>query len=293
MSIFIPYNPDSTTTGKTLFLHPDFVTVGSQISVRARGVLDGAVASPLLKTAESTVLSVAIPPPTGTITISGSPSEGDILTAVTSIINADSETLQWSRADTELGTYGDISGATSSSYTMVSADIGKFIKCTVTATGQPPVLVVDSNVIGPVVGSQVTPLQAITWTMTAGDAATVVSSGQDIIDNDKTSQLFVAPGPRFWNGSEADNFGASSGVFATGTLSRAWWEDNYQARIRQDGGVWITMDSLTPGTMYFGGSNTKYNNAGQGDWASTDWITQAAGQVIDIEVYTKGQLPVP
>ena len=136
------------------------------------------------------------------------------------------------------------------------------------------------------------PLQTLTWTMLTNDTATVVSSGLDIIDNDKTNQLFITPGPRFWNGSEADNYGAfNSGTFGTSAACRAWWEDNYQARIRQDGGVWMTMDGNVAGTMYHGGSSTKYNNIAQGPWTSPDWITQTGGQVIDIEVYAKGQLP--
>lgn len=88
--------------------------------------------------------------PSGGITISGLASEGSSLAAVTSISNAETETLQWSRADTELGTYTDISGATGSSYVTGSSDLGKYIKCTVTAIGLPPTLIADSNIIGPI-----------------------------------------------------------------------------------------------------------------------------------------------
>jgi len=91
-------------------------------------------------------------PPSGTITVAGTPSVGGTLTASASVFNATSSSLQWSIADTETGTYTDIVGATSSSYTMVSADLGKFIKCTVTAVGIPPDLVKDSNISGPVGG---------------------------------------------------------------------------------------------------------------------------------------------
>jgi len=136
------------------------------------------------------------------------------------------------------------------------------------------------------------PLQAITWTMqTSSSASSVVSSGLEIIKSTQTTTLRDLPGPRFWNGTEADNYGATAGVFASGALCKAWWEDNYQARIRQNGGVWITMDGSTAGTMYVGGSSYLYNRIGWGPWASPDWITQAGGQVIDIEVYAKGELP--
>jgi hypothetical protein len=42
---------------------------------------------------------------------------------------------QWSSCDTVDGTYVDIVGANSSTYTLVTADIGKFIKVSVTGTG--------------------------------------------------------------------------------------------------------------------------------------------------------------
>jgi hypothetical protein len=40
----------------------------------------------------------------------------------------------WSRASTSTGTYATITGATSATYTLQSADAGKFIKVTVTGT---------------------------------------------------------------------------------------------------------------------------------------------------------------
>ena len=148
-----------------------------------------------------------------------------------------------------------------------------------------------TNAVGSWTDAGAQPLQTITWTMLTNSTATVVSSGLDIIDNDRTSSLFVSPGPRFWNGLEADNYGATNGVFASVALKDAWWTSNYQARIRQDGGVWITMDGNTAGTIFSAGGSAAYNNIGQGPWTVPNWILQAAGQVIDIEVYPKGQLP--
>lgn len=45
-----------------------------------------------------------------------------------------SYTYQWSRASTSGGSYTNISGATTSTYTLDSADVGQFLKVTVTAT---------------------------------------------------------------------------------------------------------------------------------------------------------------
>ena len=75
-------------------------------------------------------------PATGAPTISGTTTVGQTLTAATSGI-ADTDGLtnvsysyQWIRVDS--GTETDISGATSSTYTLVNADVGKTIKVKVT-----------------------------------------------------------------------------------------------------------------------------------------------------------------
>ncbi|MCP4816965.1 MAG: hypothetical protein GY888_31000, partial [Planctomycetaceae bacterium] len=143
-------------------------------------------------------------------------------------------------------------------------------------------------------------LQAMTWVLTTGaTSGTVASTGLEIINSLKTSQLAIGIGPRFWNGSEAENYGADpiSGdkyAFDNGTEGKAWWIDNYQARIRQNGRDWMVMDGNTPGEIYWSGPMTQYNNIGGGaqpslwgDW----WIDQAQGQTLDIEMHAKGQLP--
>jgi len=74
---------------------------------------------------------------------SGSMSEGKTLTAAYGTWNDDADTgssgityaYQWQRADDDSGTgLTDISGATGSTYTLVSADVGKYIRVKVTAT---------------------------------------------------------------------------------------------------------------------------------------------------------------
>ena len=141
-------------------------------------------------------------------------------------------------------------------------------------------------------------LQAMQWVLTTGSGSgTVASTGLEIIWPQKTTQLLVDNGPRFWNGAESVNYGATlSGgnyKFANAQATNDWWEDNYQARIRQNGRDWMVMDGNTAGEIY-ANSQTPYNDIGKtpgvaiwGDW----WIPQAQGQTIDIEMYAKGQIP--
>ena len=65
--------------------------------------------------------------------ITGSTVYGSVLTAGTLTPAAATVSYQWSSSTTSNGTYNNISGATSSTYTLVSTDIGDYLK--VTATG--------------------------------------------------------------------------------------------------------------------------------------------------------------
>jgi hypothetical protein len=68
-------------------------------------------------------------------TISGTTSFGQTLTSSNGTWSGSpTYTYQWSRASTSGGTYAVISGATSSSYSLTTADIGQFLKVAVTAT---------------------------------------------------------------------------------------------------------------------------------------------------------------
>lgn len=68
--------------------------------------------------------------------ISGTTSYGSILTAANGTWSGSPTgyTYQWARASTSSGTYSDISGATSQTYTLTAADIGNYLKVNVTAT---------------------------------------------------------------------------------------------------------------------------------------------------------------
>ncbi|MEN9910982.1 MAG: hypothetical protein RLZZ441_550, partial [Actinomycetota bacterium] len=88
------------------------------------------------KTATTVVVAAGTfaTPPIPTIT--GTKSTGETLTANrgTWTTAADTYTYTWSRASVAKGPYTTISGATSATYVLTSADLGKFIKVTVTGT---------------------------------------------------------------------------------------------------------------------------------------------------------------
>ena len=72
----------------------------------------------------------------GTVTITGTLSGGEELTAaVTDIDGAVSNlTWQWARGDSATGSFSDISGATSDGYTTVADDVGKYLQATASYT---------------------------------------------------------------------------------------------------------------------------------------------------------------
>jgi hypothetical protein len=77
-----------------------------------------------------------LPAISSSATISGTTTFNQILTSTTGVWNntPSSYTYQWLRAATSGGSYSIISGATSSTYTLASADVGQFIKVAVTAS---------------------------------------------------------------------------------------------------------------------------------------------------------------
>ncbi len=68
------------------------------------------------------------------ITVTGNAVVGEILTATPTPAGA-TGTYQWTISDTAGGTYINIAGATSSTYTPIADNAGKFVKATITGTG--------------------------------------------------------------------------------------------------------------------------------------------------------------
>lgn len=78
-------------------------------------------------------------PVLSTVTLGGTPTVGDATDALVvaytgTPTSAPTLAYKWKISTTQLGTYTDISGATSATYTPDVADAGKWIKCEVTAT---------------------------------------------------------------------------------------------------------------------------------------------------------------
>lgn len=69
------------------------------------------------------------------ITVTGTAAVGQTLTATASEQPNITATYQWMRGDSGTGTFTNIDGATSKTYTLVSADKDKYIKVVVTGTG--------------------------------------------------------------------------------------------------------------------------------------------------------------
>ena len=88
------------------------------------------VNSPITTSAVVTPANTAVP------TISGTTTFGETLTSTTGSWSntPTSYAYQWSRSATSGGSYTNISGATNSTYRLMAADVGQYLKSTVTAT---------------------------------------------------------------------------------------------------------------------------------------------------------------
>ena len=110
--------------------------LGKTIKVKVSFTDDASNAETLTSAAAAAVTAKPNTPATGAPTISGTAQVGQTLTAATSgISDADglgTFSYQWIRVDS--GADADISGATSSTYTLVAADLGKTIKVKVSFT---------------------------------------------------------------------------------------------------------------------------------------------------------------
>ena len=78
---------------------------------------------------------VAAPANSVAPSISGTATFGSVLTAANGTWSGSpTYAYQWQRASTAAGSYSNISGATSQTYTLVSADVGQYLKVNVTAS---------------------------------------------------------------------------------------------------------------------------------------------------------------
>ncbi len=164
-------------------------------------------------------VAAANSPATGAPTITGTARVDETLTAVTTgIMDADgltspSYTYQWIRVDS--GTDADISGATSSTYTLVAADEGTTIKVKVSFTdddGNPETRTSAATATVAAANSPATGAPTITGTARVGETLTAVTTG--IMDADGlTSPSYTYQWIRVDSGTDADISGATSSTY--------------------------------------------------------------------------------
>ena len=132
--------------------------------------------------------------PTGSVRITGTVTQGQTLTAVTTTIG-DPDGLgtfsyQWKRGDTAAAAGSDISGATSSTYVLTQADVGKFIKVTVSWTdGQDTAESLTSDPTAAVANVNDSPTGAVTISGTATQNQTLTAVTSTIRDPDGPATL--------------------------------------------------------------------------------------------------------
>ena len=114
----------------------------------------------------------------GSVTFTFSPSSPSVPTAGNSVTASLTDpdggvtgvTWQWSKSETETGTYTDISGASSATYTPVNADLNAWLKATATYTDGHGAGKTEYAVTGPVeIGAKVRGLTAEVWPGTGSD----------------------------------------------------------------------------------------------------------------------------
>jgi hypothetical protein len=84
---------------------------------------------------------------------------------------------QWSRADSSGGSYSNISGATSSTYNLATADVGKYLKSTVTATNDGGSASSTSDATGQIGKAYQAPINITSTSASFGSDLSLTSSG--------------------------------------------------------------------------------------------------------------------
>ncbi|MDR2701850.1 MAG: glycoside hydrolase family 11 protein [Spirochaetaceae bacterium] len=157
---------------ETIIAEDGTLTVASgetaeSLTVRATSTVDTGKSG----TATVTVIAVMLPPLTGSVSITGTAQAGLVLTANTgSLEGSGTISYQWLRGDSSSGTFNNIFGAASSTYTLVADDVGKYIKVTVTRSGNTGS--VDSSATAQVTFPALTGSVTISGTTTVGQTLT-------------------------------------------------------------------------------------------------------------------------
>ena len=174
--------------------------LGKTIKVTVSFTDDASNPETLTSTATAAVAAAANTPATGAPAITGAAQVGQTLTAGTTAImdanglNSVNYMYQWIRVD---GTDADISGATSITYTLVGADLGKTIKVTVSftddASNDETLTSAATAAVSAAPNTPATGAPTITGTAQVGQTLTAVTTG--IMDADGLTSLHVPVDP--------------------------------------------------------------------------------------------------
>ena len=158
------------------------------------------------------------------------------------------------------------------------------------------------NVTGSYIGTSTfsTPAQIMTWTLggtpgTTFDTTAVFSgqSGTEFLSTTKTDQLMISTGPRLWNGTESQNFGAnSSNAFEDlpgspiGVSSKAqcvWYWQSLDVRTTNS-----RLGTTIQRAPIYTAIQSTYNNAGNGSPSNIvvgpNFAGWEGGDVVDFEI---------
>ena len=193
---------DTGATGSSYMLGD--ADVGLQISVRAN-YTDGHGAAESVTSAATAAVANVNDIPTGSVTISGTPTEDQTLTASNTLADADGLgpiSYQWQSDGV------DISGATGSSHTLGDADVGHSIKVVASyADGHGTAESVASAATAAVAGSNAAP--------------TVANLIADQIATEDSAFSFVIPGNTFNDVNVGDHL-TYSATLANGLVLPSW-----------------------------------------------------------------------
>jgi uncharacterized repeat protein (TIGR02543 family) len=212
--------------------------------------------------------------------ITGTPKVGVTLTAGALTPSGATATYQWQICATAGGTYANISGATSTTYTPVADDATKFIKVAATGTG---------NYSGTVTSTATAAVAAATYTVTfdKNDAGATGSMADQTIPSGSSANLtacaFTKTGWTFadWATSSggsvayADEASYTMGT-ANVTLYAKWTINTYTVTFNKNGGD-TEADPTTKTATHGGNVGTLPTAPTKTGYGFTGWNTQANG----------------
>jgi parallel beta-helix repeat protein len=202
------------------------------------------------------------PTPTATpitaVSIDGNPVIGITLTTTVTPSRA-RVTYQWQRAGEENGTYTDIPGATSSTYTLIADDLDKYIQVVVTGTG---------NYTGTITSDPVGPVARVLNVTQKKGYDTITGAVREAVEGDTIivgTGTYAAPGETFpitVNTANLTIKGAQFGVDPTTAGART--NEAQETVIDSTGtGSGVNVFNITASGVTIDGFTVKNNTAGR------------------------------